>query len=240
MKRKNIVVISALTFHPELANNGITSFVWFLAVADSSSKMPSAIDAWRRIGFGSLMINSMIKQSSSITDHPEVDVYLQCEENSPFNFYCSLGFQQVNAHNTDGIDLLPDHMQDYFKTIKAATKKGQCTFLFQPETQCESTPFPLKLMHLQHGQLHTLVPNLRAKNLCDDSSNDDNDTIQDLPFNVDSTWCQYPPPRTGQEWKRIELFKETHVGFFKQFYHNPHCIYAISNFQQRHWMQKVI
>ena len=188
----------------------------FLPVADSSPKMPSGIDAWRRIGFGSLMINSMIKQSSSITDHPEVDVYLQCEENSPFNFYCNLGFQQVIAHNTDGIDLLPDHMQDFFKTIKAATKKGQCTFLFQPETQCDSTPFPLKLMHLQHGQLHTLVPNLKAKNLCDDSSNDDNDTIQELPFNVDSTWCQYPPPRTGQEWKRMELFKETHVGFFKQ------------------------
>ena len=122
IKRKHIFVISALTFHPELANNGITSFVSFLAVADSSpGKMPSGIDAWRRIGFGSLMINSMIKQSSSIPDNPEVDVYLECEENSPFNFYCNLGFLQVNVHNTDGFDLLPDHLQDYFKEIKAAT-----------------------------------------------------------------------------------------------------------------------
>ena len=87
--------------------------------------MPSGIDAWRRIGFGSLMINSMIKQTLTICDDPEVDVYLQYEENSAFNFYCNLGFQQVNAHNTDGFGLLPDHLQDYFKTIKAATKEGQ-------------------------------------------------------------------------------------------------------------------
>ena len=177
IKWKHICVISALTFHPELANNGITSFVSFLAVADSSPKMPSGIDAWRRIGFGSLMINSMIKQSSTISDNPEVDVYLQCEENSAFNFYCNLGFLQVNVHNTDGFDLLPDHLQDYFKEIKAATKEGQCTFLFQTKTQCESTLIPLKLMHLRHGRLNTLVPNLKLMNLCDDSSNDDNHTI---------------------------------------------------------------
>jgi hypothetical protein len=217
IKRKNIFVISALTFHPELANNGITSFVSLLAVADSSLKMPSGIDAWRRIGFGSLMINSLIKQSSSISDNPEVDVYLQCEENSAFNFYCNLAFQQVNAYNTDGFGLLPDNLRNYFNEIKAATKEGQCTFLFQSKIQCESnTPFPLKLMHLRHGQLHTLVPNFNAKSSCDDSSNDDNDTIQELPFNVDSTWCQYPRPRTDQEWKRMLLLNKTHVGFFKQ------------------------
>ena len=102
--------------------------------------------------------------------------------------------------HTDGFDLLPDHIQDYpITTIKAATKKGQCTFLFQPKTQCESTLFLLKLMHLRHGQLHTLIPNLSAKNSCDDSSNNDNDTIQELPHNVDFSWCQYPLPRTGQE-----------------------------------------
>ena len=119
-------------------------------MVDFSPKMPSGIDTWRRIGFGSLMINSMIKQSSTISDNPEVDVYLQCEENSAFNFYCNLGFLQVNAYNTDGFDLIPDHLQDYFKEIKAATKEGQCTFLFQTKTQCEITPFPLKLMHLRH------------------------------------------------------------------------------------------
>ena len=122
----------------------------------------------------------------------------------------------MNAHNKDGFDLLPDHIQDYFKTIMATTKEGQCTFLFRPETQCESTLFPLKLMHLRYGQLHTLVPNLNAKNSCDDSSNNDKDTLQEHSFNVDSTWCQYPLPRTGQEWKRMKLSKKTHVGFSKQ------------------------
>ena len=103
--------------------------------------MPSGIAAWRRIGFGSLMINSLIKQSSTISNNPEVDVHLQCDEILAFNFYCNLGFQQVNAHNTDGFDLLSDHIQDYFTTIKAAIKEGQCTFLFKPKTQGKSTPF---------------------------------------------------------------------------------------------------
>jgi hypothetical protein len=140
--------------------------------------------AWRRVGFGILMINSLIKQSSTISDNSEVDIYLQWEENSAFNFYCYLGCQQVNAHNTDGFDLLPDDVQEYFKKIKAATEEGQCTSLLQPTTQCESrTPFPLKLMHLQHGQLHTLVPNFNAMNSRDNSSN--NDSIQELPFDVE-------------------------------------------------------
>ena len=73
IKRKNCFVIRALTFRAELTNNGITSFVSFLAVADSSPKMPSGIDTWRRIGFGSLMLNSLINQSSTISGDPEVD-----------------------------------------------------------------------------------------------------------------------------------------------------------------------
>ena len=41
-------------------------------MADSSPKIPSGIDTWRRIDFGSLMLNSLINQSSTISDDPEV------------------------------------------------------------------------------------------------------------------------------------------------------------------------
>jgi hypothetical protein len=84
------------------------------------------ISPWKKDGDYKQLIN----QSSTITDDPEVDVYLQCEEISAFNFYCNLGFQQVNTHNTDGFDLIPGHIQDYFKQSRQQQRKDSSSFCF--------------------------------------------------------------------------------------------------------------
>ena len=67
-KRKNVFVVSVMTFHSETLKHDakIAAFISCLAVTNMKTKLLFGFEDWRRLGFGLLMINFMIKHCMTL------------------------------------------------------------------------------------------------------------------------------------------------------------------------------
>ena len=81
-KRKHVFVVSVLTFHSETLkpDSKIAAFVSYLAVTNMKTTLPYGFEDWRHLGFGSLMINFMIKHFMTLDSPLSVYIYLQCDD----------------------------------------------------------------------------------------------------------------------------------------------------------------
>ena len=122
-RRKDGVVIAAVTYRSGTeAECGTALILWFL-VSPSGGRKPSQVSSWRRRGFGRFLLLIVIKRLTLSLLHfmempgchmplSGVDIYLQSVQPHACSFYHACGFVQINSDGTSGLELLPKSIGD--------------------------------------------------------------------------------------------------------------------------------
>ena len=183
------VVVSCITFRPSNRDKPGPVFITWLGVAPYNAQAPVCMKQWRRNGFGQFSLIQVIKRLSVNNEQKPTDVpiYLQCTEESSFQFYTSIGFVELSDDNENGLTHLPDSLRkvvDKNVVFLPVVSQGICRMLLLSTVKM--------LKPFDHPEVVTV-----ENNASEVPKANPNDVDSTKANEVDEffTWCQFPAPR---------------------------------------------
>ena len=184
-KKQNYIIVGAVTFRRKYFTHPGPVFVTWFGVAGYRVPAPHCLRQWRRNGFGILLLVHVIKRCSTNCgmDYPsDVSIYLQCTEETAFQFYTSCGFIPLKDKNKscNNFSLLPKELQS------CVNKK---VFLDYSDVSSH-------LLVLKPGTLQA-----QSSRFAEDDSSDGCNSVVSVSSGegdekaVDYFWCKYPSSR---------------------------------------------